>query len=426
MQFFYKPTCGISLKDIHACAQTLSSYKKHLSRVTASGAYTELECSLVLPYDATHARVSKKLAKEKTGKALKYVFVIGIGGSNLGAKAVYDAIRGYSDICTPRVFPKIYFLDTVDPEMLAAYQKLCASIHSQEELLIVSISKSGGTTETIANTEYMYAWLKKKFPRIQERIVVITDKDSLLWKESVRMGIARLPIPALVGGRYSVFSSVGLFPLAVVGCDISLLIAGAKEVKKDSALMSAVILFLQAKNGHTIHDNFFFHPELESLGKWYRQLFGESIGKESENGARVGITPTVSLGSVDLHSVGQLYLGGPRDKTTTFVYTAKGAQKNPPAYGRLFSHLIPELHGVSAQSIMSAIFRGVQAAYKKQSLPYMSLVLPDISEYSLGMYLQWKMTEIMYLGKLFKVNAFDQPHVELYKKETKKILMLSK
>lgn len=422
MQFFYKPTCGLSVKEIQEYTKLLSPYKKHLAKVASSKAYTDPECSLSLPYDETHIHAVHALVKQKVKKTLKYIFVIGIGGSNLGTKAVYDALRGYQDVCGMGKLPKMFFLDTVDPEILTTYQKLIASIHAPEEILINIISKSGGTTETMQNAEYMYAWLKKKFSHIQERIVVTTDKDSLLWKESARKNISCSPIPALVGGRYSVLSTVGLFPLTAAGFNISALLAGARETEKNTALVSAITLYLHAKKGNTINDNFFFHPELESLGKWYRQLLGESIGKESRDGSRVGITPTVSLGSVDLHSVGQLYLGGPRDKITTFVCTAQSTRQKAILGGRLFPAIIPKLQGLAAQDVMSAIFQGVQVAYKKQSLPYVTVLLPDISERSLGMYFQYKMIEMMYLGKLFEVNAFDQPHVELYKKETKQIL----
>ncbi|MBI2645291.1 hypothetical protein HYW94_03920 [Candidatus Uhrbacteria bacterium] len=470
MHFFYKQTCGLSNKDIQKHAKKLFQYRNHLKKVRTSHAYADTECSLTLPYDESHARISRALAQQKATKALKYIFVIGIGGSNLGTKAVYDACRGYHDVCGDGKFPKMIFLDTVDPEILVAYQKLLATIRSPEEILINIISKSGGTTETILNAEYVYAWLKKKFPAIHERIVVTTDEDSSLWKESMRKHIACLSIPGLVGGRYSVFSSVGLFPLAAGGFDISSLLAGARgvldrclgsSIQNDIGLISAAILFSHAKKTKDINDNFFFHPELESVGRWYRQLLGESIGKEAKNGARAGITPTISLGSVDLHSVGQLYLGGPRDKVTTFVYTdivtlngirdlamsssgltrgsrviksgmtVKIRDSSPPAGGptrndnqRLFPNLIPELRGVSAQQAMSAIFQGVQAAYKKQFLPYMTVLLPDISEQSIGMYFQWKMLEMIYLGALFGVNAFNQPQVELYKKETKRILTM--
>jgi glucose-6-phosphate isomerase len=183
-------------------------------------------------------------------------------------------------------------------------------------------------------------------------------------------------------------------------------------------------MYFHAQNGRTISDSFFFAPQLESIGKWYRQLMAESIGKENDlqgNIVHAGITPTVSVGSTDLHSVGQLYLSGPRDKTTTFIYTT-----NEPAMVAVPSTLqFPLVEGIEnkkLRDIMKAILEGVKIAYKKQELPFMEVALETITEQSLGEFLQLKMIEIMYLGKLFNINTFDQPHVELYKVETKRIL----
>ena len=197
------------------------------------------------------------------------------------------------------------------------------------------------------------------------------------------------------------------------------------DLDQNPALIPATLLFLNLKAQKTINDNFFFAPQLESLGKWYRQLMGESIGKENDidgKTIRSGINPTVSIGSTDLHSMGQLYLGGPADKFTTFIWArnhedAVSLPKNP-----LMPELVPNLHGKSAQQIMEAILEGTKTAYSKQEIPYMEIVLAEISAYTLGEFLQFKMIEMMYLGKLMNVNTFDQPNVELYKQETKKIL----
>lgn len=141
-------------------------------------------------------------------------------------------------------------------------------------------------------------------------------------------------------------------------------------------------------------------------------------GKCGKNGK--GITPTVSVGSVDLHSVAQLYLGGPKDKVTTFVYTEpdnslilEDASRYP---------LVPNIEGKSIDQITHAIIGGTKAAYLKAGLPYMEYVLEKLTAYELGAFLQFKMCEMMYLGKLMEVNTFDQPEVELYKTETKRIL----
>jgi glucose-6-phosphate isomerase len=151
---------------------------------------------------------------------------------------------------------------------------------------------------------------------------------------------------------------------------------------------------------------------------------GESIGKERSlqgDVVHAGITPTVSLGSTDLHSVEQLYLGGPKDKITTFISSKKVVAVNVPDE-RTFPELVTMIAGKSAETIMTAILEGVKIAHQKADLPFMEVVLDGIDEYSLGAYMQFKMLEMMYLGQLLNVNSFDQPNVESYKVETKQIL----
>ena len=201
------------------------------------------------------------------------------------------------------------------------------------------MSKSGGTTETIANFEILLNILKKYKKKYEKYVVVTTDKDSKLWNLSLKKGFDTLEIPKKVGGRFSVLSSVGLFPLGIIGVDIYQLLKGAKLMKnsclnkniiKNPAALSASLIYLHRLNDIKIHDLFIFNYDLESLGKWYRQLMGESIGKEyDKNMIRVfeGITPTVSIGSTDLHSMAQLYLGGPYDKFTTFVRIEKNREE---------------------------------------------------------------------------------------------------
>jgi glucose-6-phosphate isomerase len=141
---------------------------------------------------------------------------------------------------------------------------------------------------------------------------------------------------------------------------------------------------------------------------------GESIGKTAD----AGITPTVSIGSTDLHSVGQLYLGGPLDKFTSFIWARNCEDPMALPKKPLMPGLVQNLEGASAHSIMGAILEGVEMAYSKKELPFMEIVMPEISEFAIGEFMQYKMIEMMYLGKLMNVNAFDQPNVELYKIET--------
>jgi len=152
---------------------------------------------------------------------------------------------------------------------------------------------------------------------------------------------------------------------------------------------------------------------------------GESIGKEfNKYGKKVfsGITPTVSIGSTDLHSMAQLYLGGPYDKFTTFVRIERNNSSIKTPNLEEYSALVDKIQDKSLREMMDAIFEGIKIAFKKEKRPFTEITLPDKSEYSIGQLLQFKMMEIMYLGFLLDVNPFDQPNVEMYKTETRKIL----
>lgn len=430
MNFSFKDSL-LSKDEITNTAKTLDPYLKHLRKVSQEGIYDYDESSINLAFDDGILNQALKLKEEIVSDKLKYFIDIGIGGSNLGTKAIYDSLFGYFDSLEPNRFPKMIFADTNDPEFLIKLKNLLKEVDSPEQVLINAISKSGTTTETAVNLEVILASLSKKFSQATDRLVATTDQDSKLWNQAIEKNIQVLSIPKKVGGRYSVFSAVGLFPLLVLGIRIEKLLAGARNIRQwcladsldNPALVSAIVLFRHSQHDKAINDNFFFHPELESVGKWYRQLMGESIGKEKDltgKEIRAGITPTVSVGSTDLHSMAQLYLGGPKDKVTTFVYSDKSEAVAVPA-GEF--ELVENIEGKKTSEIMTAILEGVKLAYAKKGLPFMEVILADISEYSLGEFLQFKMMEMMFLGKLLGVNTFDQPNVEEYKTETRKILL---
>jgi len=437
MKFLYQNSSLLSEVDIQAAAASLLEYTERLKKVAQQRDYTEPESSIYIPFDKSIVSEVLSIKGKVHYQNLKYILVVGIGGSNLGTKAAYDALYGYFDVLEKNRYPKILFIDTTDSEYLARLEVfLDSEITSLEEIVINVISKSGNTTETISNVEFIMSVLRRKFEKPESQLVITSNNSSQLGIDAENKDIANLGIPEIVGGRYSVFSAVGLFPLILTGFNIEKFLNGAQvmrevclesDIFKNPALLSATILFLHSENKKTINDNFIFHPELESLGKWYRQLMGESLGKEkgvNGDSTNIGITPTVSIGSTDLHSVGQLYLGGPRDKVTTFIYSDKTVitPPVPQAQERLFRGIVPMIEGKTASDIMSAILEGVKIAYTKNQLPFTEVILDDISEYSIGEFLQFKMIEIMYLGKLMGINAFDQPNVELYKEETRKLL----
>lgn len=431
MDFLYQNTSLVSPKEILKEAERLTPYIRNLQTVVRENNYNYDESFINLLFDKALLEDILKLKNKEISNQLKYVIDIGIGGSNLGTKAIYDALYGYFDLVEPRRFPKLIFVDTNDPAFLVRLQKFLKNeIKSSPEILVVVVSKSGTTTETIVNLEI----LMKSFPWARERLVVISVPDSPLIKKAREKNLADFPIPKKIVGRFSVFSAVALFPLSVIGLEIQGLHEGAQsmcqqclkeDIFKNPAALSSMIIYLHFRKGKKINDNFFFHPELESLGKWYRQLIAESLGKEKNLKGEVvnlGITPTVSIGSTDLHSMGQLYLGGPRDKLTTFIWGKhlEDAPRVPLSVS--FKGILEGIEGKESTEIIRAILEGVKLAYQKKELPFTEVVLPDLSLYSLGEFMQFKMMEVLFLGKLLNVNVFDQPQVELYKKETQRIL----
>lgn len=398
-----------------------------IQKVVTKGGYDAPESSINLPFDEHLIQKVKHMAHHKKGLGVAGMVVVGIGGSNLGTMAVYQALFGAAHPDFP-----LWWADTVDTDAIALLLKSIETmLKNGQKILLTLISKSGTTTETVANGALFLEVLKKYFPTDYHKyIVIITDEGSALWKLAEQEGFDHVAIPAQVGGRYSVLSAVGLFPLACAGVDIAQFQIGAKDMVMQSldaesdACRSAIVIAHHYSKGCVIHDLFIFDAALESYGKWYRQLMGESIGKEKNlHGKRVhvGITPTVSIGSTDLHSVGQLYLGGPFDKVTTFVQV-KDPQHALKVPKNNLSALVDAISYKSLKQIMDAIIQGTQIAYAEHERPFMNITLEQKNAYYLGQLLQYHMMQMIYLGALLQVNPFDQPNVELYKTQTRKIL----
>lgn len=400
--------------------------------------YTSEYASINLPFDEELLKITYAAVKEKKHLQPTTLVVIGIGGSNLGTIAVLEALRGkfyneHQDI-------KIYFVDTVDSDNVNDITELVEhELESGENIILNVISKSGTTTETIACFEVFLEILKNHRPyNYHQFIVATTDQDSALWQLANTEEFTLLAIPKNVGGRYSVFSAVGLFPLCFLDIDVKKLLEGARagfaiatqQTSENNYAATSAILIAQHYNlGRLIHDTFLFSRALESLGAWYRQLSGESIGKAFDKEKRkvnIGLLPTISIGSTDLHSVAQLYFGGPDNRFTSFVGVANNTAKVVLPDYQEFEVLVGQIQGKPLAAIMDAILQGTQHAYAHDKRPFVSWLLPEKSAYYIGQLMQIKMIEIMYVGYLLNVNPFDQPEVERYKRETREILEIKK
>lgn len=423
IKFQYKKSSLIEESIIDSLLEKLNPEIKKIKSQFNQGYASEYAFTYI-PFDESNIETIQKVILEKQKLQPVSLVVIGIGGSNLGTYAVHEAINGKLYNQNNSTYPdsnrriKAYFADTVDSDYINSIAQLIEQELIQNKNVIINIvSKSGTTLETIAIFEYFLSILKKYKPQsFNEYVVITTDLDSPLYNYGKNIKSTILIIPKNVGGRYSVFSSVGLFPLAMLGVNIKELIKGACNCNLNDAAISAAILYQHYKSGINIHDTFLFSVNLEQLGKWYRQLMAESLGKNN-----IGMTPTVSIGTTDLHSLLQLNLGGPRDKFTTFVTIDNKTNIKVPILHE-FGNMFAEIEGLEFSKLMHSIIKGNEIAYKKNNRPFCTIELEDKSEYNLGQFMQFKMYEIVYLAYLFNVNPFDQPNVEAYKIETKHIL----
>jgi glucose-6-phosphate isomerase len=431
MYFSHKTSRAIPSSAVEMLGGELGPYLSSMRRVVEVGGYGAPEASLCVPGDEYMLGAVESVLGKVYTKSLRYIFVIGIGGSNLGTKAIYDAMASARDIA-PHHHPRLVFIDTTDSALLVTAQALIKKAEHANELLFIVISKSGTTTETVANAEILLAQFAERFGRNARRVVVMSETGSPLLTAAREQQMHTIDLPPAVGGRFSVFTPVGLLSLALLGFSPrDIRVAAHARIEKslhpditlNDAALSALAMFYFYKDGIRQHDTFVFASSLESTGKWYRQLLGESIGKSviGDDTKRIGITPTVTVGSTDLHSVGQLYLGGPRDRLTTFVSVKERPDVMVPVE-RAWPDVVPMVSGKSANSILAAIEVGTKAAYDANNLPYLEVKLDALTPESVADFMQFKMCEMMMLGHLLRVNPFDQPHVEQYKTVTKQIL----
>ena len=410
MDFNFLSTCQLESREVYKTAESLKHYIRDLMETAEKNSYETPESFINLPFDEQMLKSVLELKERYVSSKLKYILVIGIGGDSLGTKGIYDALLGNFDIFENDRYPKLIFMDTINSRFREKLLQLLNQIKDPEELLINAISKSGSTMETRDNLDFIL----ENLSYAKDRLICITtaSKNNEMWNYFFDKSNVCLKIENKVGGRYSLLSPVGLLPLACTGINIIDLLEGAMEMRKvciDSnvennfAALSSASVYLNYKKDKDIYNLFFFHPELESTGKYCSQLIAESLGKEKDlNGktVNVGITPITSVGTTDLHSMEQLYLGGPKDKFTSFVFTRE----------------------LENEKKVFALLKGVEKTYDKHKMPYSEVVLNKIDARSLGEFIMFKQIETIFLGKLLNINAFDQPAVEEYKKETQKLL----
>lgn len=367
---------------------------------------------------------------EQSKRLYDDVVVLGIGGSALGAIALRTALRptGWNTIAPEHRhgLPRLYVLDTIDPETVAP---VLDRLNLARTLFIV-VSKSGSTAETMAQFLIIRDRLvKSAHAWAGQNTVFITDPElGALRPLAKAEGIDALDIPTAVGGRFSVLTPVGLLPAALIGVPVHELIEGAAEMvarcdtdelSKNPAGVFAMLQWLSdTRHGRRIQVMMPYADALKDFALWFVQLWAESLGKIRPDGSHVGPTPFAALGATDQHSVVQLFMEGPPDKTISFItvdhrpvdLTIPHAYPNITELSYLGGHTLGEL--------LDAEQRATAGALARRGRPNCTIRLERLDGHNVGQLIMLLEMATAYAGELYGVNAFDQPGVELGKRFT--------
>ena len=355
---------------------------------------------------------------EETANKLRttceYVVVIGIGGSYLGAKAAIEALSNcfapYKQELTAKV---LYAGNNIGEDYLHDLMELLAD----RRFGIVVISKSGTTTEPAIAFRLLKDLLEKQVGKAiaSKRIVAITDaRKGALRNLATQEGYKTYVIPDNVGGRFSVLTPVGLLPIAIAGFDIKALVAGAVEMEKGSN--EAVLTYAQTRNalyraGKKIELLVNFNPKLHFLAEWWKQLYGESEGKDGK-----GIFPAAVDFSTDLHSMGQWIQDGERTIFETVI--SVGEQQSHVVIPHDAADLdgLNYIAGKDVDYVNKMAELGTRLAHVDGGVPNLLITVPALTERYLGQLIYFFEKACGVSGYMLKVNPFNQPGVEAYKK----------
>ncbi|WP_313892130.1 glucose-6-phosphate isomerase [Psychrobacillus sp.] len=348
--------------------------------------------------------------------------VIGIGGSYLGSKAVIESLS------TP--FQKLNGVEVIFAGHLVSgtYLKQLMAYLDDKEVTLNIISKSGTTTEPAIAFRFLQHYMEKRYgDQAAARIFVTTDEEKgALRSLAIEKGYPRYVVPGNIGGRYSVFTAVGLLPIAAAGYDIEKLINGAKiaeqefevfDTKSNRAIQYAVIRNHLYNAGYPIEIMATFDDKLSYVQEWWKQLFGESEGKEGK-----GIFPASVLYSTDLHSLGQYIQDGKRMLFETFLNVEKAVDDLTVFEAENNGDELNYLSGLTLHAFNLACHEATSSAHLDGGVPQITLTMEQLDEQHLGHLLYFYMKACAYSAYLLDINPFDQPGVEDYKNNVFKIL----
>ena len=380
-----------------------------------------------LPADRALAAETRRVASARVRDCDAFV-VIGIGGSALGAAALRDALL------PPAHLPALHILDNPDPDTVSA---LLARLNPARTLFNV-VSKSGTTTETMAQFLVVWRWLETALGphAARTRFLFTTSADRGTLRElATRHEIPALPIPDAVGGRFSVLSPVGLLPAAATGIDIEALLAGAGAMARRCATpdltanpagtLATLLHAADTEMGATVQVFMPYADRLGAFAYWVQQLWAESLGKAVDRAGRrveTGPTPVPAFGAADQHSILQLLMEGPRDKVVVFL--GREAPDKDIAIPTPFPDT-PDLAYLGGHTLFGLLDRERRAtaeALRREGRMNMTVMVDRVDAHSLGALFMLFQIAVVYAGALYGVDPLDQPGVELGKVLTRGLM----
>lgn len=418
---YSKASCFVSEAEVASMEKLVAAAKEEL--VSRSGAGNDFLGWIDLPvaYDKEEfARIKK--AAEKIKSDSEVLLVIGIGGSYLGARAAIEFLRHSFYNMVPqsvRKTPEIYF---VGNSISSTYVTHLMDVIGDRDFSVNIISKSGTTTEPAIAFRIFKEMLEKKYGKAEaaKRIYATTDKARGALKHlATEEGYETFVVPDDVGGRFSVLTAVGLLPIAVSGADITKLMEGAadmrqtclnKDFAENDSLKYAAIRNILLRKGKSVEILCNYEPSLHYVSEWWKQLFGESEGKDQK-----GLFPASVDLTTDLHSMGQFIQDGSRIMFETVM------ELENPSLDVTINEEPVDLDGLNYLSgktldfINKSAMKGTQLAHTDGNVPNLSVKLPKQDEFSLGQLFYFFEFACGVSGYILGVNPFNQPGVESYK-----------
>ena len=394
----------------------------HARLLAGTGEGKEFLGWITLPDDYNKEEFTRiKAAAKKVQNSCDVFIVIGIGGSYLGSRAVIEFLKSPMYNSVKKDTPDIYFSGcNISAQAMNELLALCEG----KDVCINVISKSGTTTEPAVAFRVFREMLEKKYGKdgAKDRIFVTTDKcRGTLKKFADESGYETFVVPDNVGGRFSVLSAVGLLPIAVAGIDIDMLMKGASDAAKtysatadinDNACMKYVALRnVMYRQGKAMEILVSYEPYATMFNEWWKQLYGESEGKDGK-----GLYPASVIFSTDLHSLGQFIQDGSRSMFETVVSVVDENEKIAVPYDEANIDGLNFLAGVDLNDVNKKAMKGTILAHVDGGCPNILIELSERNEYTLGHLIYFFEFACGVSGYVLGVNPFNQPGVEAYKK----------